>query len=106
MDNYTITDNKSKKGRPRLGINNTRLTDNKEWHRDYHAKYYRDNLSIKIPCPFCNRLISKAKLIRHQSTSICKKQDRKNTDSESDEWVSKIIGVYEDSDEFDNAICN
>ena len=29
-----------------------------------------------------------------------------NTDSESDECVSKIIGVYEDSDEFDNAICN
>ena len=82
MDNSTITDNKSKKGRPRLGINNTRLTDNKEWHRDYHAKYYRDNLSIKISCPLCNRLSTKAKLIRHQSTSLCKKQDRKNPEQQ------------------------
>ena len=72
MDESNDIQNKSV-GRPRLGENNTRLSDDIEHNRTYHRNYYREKMSIRVECPLCNRLSTLEKLPRHQTTALCMK---------------------------------
>ena len=58
-------------GRPRLGPNNTKRSEDKEYYNNYQNKYYHDHLSKKVKCPLCSRTCSLQKLSRHQQTGLC-----------------------------------
>ena len=58
-------------GRPRLGPNNTKRSEDKEYYNNYQNKYYHDHLSKKVECPLCHRLCTLQKLCRHQRTNLC-----------------------------------
>jgi hypothetical protein len=38
----------------------------------YFVDYYHENLSKKVNCDVCNKLLSKAKVKRHQASKACK----------------------------------
>ena len=72
------------RGRPRKGPNNSSMWEDKEFLNEYHRNYYHsNNLSDKVVCPLCLRIVSKQKLDRHQKTPICKRHmERRNENSD------------------------
>ena len=63
--------------RARLGENNTRLTDNPEYMKNYMKAYYQKNFCkavVQINCPNCGKECSVQKLKRHQTTNLCKRR--------------------------------
>jgi len=82
LNDLKSLDDGKPRGRPRLGPNNTRLTDDKQHYRDYHRTYYRENLSKQVECPLCNRMSTIQKLARHQKTDICSNRCRKRLEEE------------------------
>ena len=39
---------------------------------DYFNKYYREHMAIKVPCPHCNKPITRSKMPRHvRMTKYC-----------------------------------
>ena len=64
---------KKGKGRPRKGVNDTRITDDPLYYTIFHRENYRNKLSAQVICPLCDRSSTIQKLKRHQCSSICKK---------------------------------
>ena len=62
-----------KRGRPRLGPNDTKIIDDPMYHTIFHEENYRNKLSAKVICPLCERSSTLQKLKRHQCSSLCKK---------------------------------
>ena len=63
--------------RARLGENNTRITDDPAYMKNYMKAYYQKNFAkavIQINCPNCGKECSVQKLQRHQETKLCKKR--------------------------------
>ena len=60
------------KGRPRIGPNDTKITDDPMYHTIFHRENYRNKLSVKVICPLCDRSSTIQKLKR-QCSSLCKK---------------------------------
>ena len=63
--------------RARLGENNTRITDDPNYMKNYMKAYYNKNYSkavISITCGRCGFDCSVQKLKRHQETKLCKKR--------------------------------
>ena len=67
---YSLT---KKRGRPAIGPNNTRITDDPMYYIIFHRKNYRNKLSAQVICPLCERHSTIQKLKRHQCSSLCKK---------------------------------
>ena len=49
-------------------------TNNKEYYREY---YNNTDLCKLFKCEHCGSMITKAKMLRHQSRAICKKKQAK-----------------------------
>ena len=63
--------------RARLGENNTRLTDDPAYMKNYMKAYYQKNFCkavIQINCPNCGSECTVQKLKRHQGTKLCKRR--------------------------------
>lgn len=63
--------------RARLGENNTRITDDPDYMKNYMKAYYKKNLCkevISVTCGRCGYDCSVQKLKRHQETKLCKKR--------------------------------
>ena len=63
--------------RARLGENNTRITDDPAYIKNYMKAYYQKNFAksvIQINCPNCGTDCSVQKLKRHQTTKLCKRR--------------------------------
>ena len=63
--------------RARLGENNTRITDDPAYMKNYMKAYYQKHFSkavIQINCPNCGNECSVQKLKRHQATKLCKRR--------------------------------
>ena len=63
--------------RARLGENNTRITDDPNYMKNYHKAYYNKHFKkavISVTCSRCGSECSVQKLKRHQDTKLCKKR--------------------------------
>jgi hypothetical protein len=63
--------------RARLGENNTRITDDPAYMKNYMRAYYQKNFCkavIQINCPNCGSECIVQKLKRHQTTKLCKRR--------------------------------
>ena len=63
--------------RARLGENNTRITDDPTYMRNYMKAYYQKNFCkavIQINCPNCDSVCAVQKIKRHQGTKLCKRR--------------------------------
>jgi reverse gyrase len=63
--------------RARLGENNTRITDDPTYMKNYMKAYYNKHFSkavISATCSRCGFNCSVQKLKRHQDTKLCKKR--------------------------------
>ena len=68
---------KNKTVRARLGENNTRLTDDPDYMKNYHKAYYQKNFCkavVQVTCDNCGRECTVQKLKRHQETQLCKRR--------------------------------
>ena len=66
-----------KRGRPMVSNRydpETGLYDHKPSDPEYFKMYYRNKLmGLKIECPCCHKMVSKAKISRHVQTQKCVK---------------------------------
>jgi hypothetical protein len=61
-----------KRGRP---IGSTKLIKAID-DPQYFNRYYKEHLAQQINCTLCSALVSKAKMKRHQSRSVCAKKQQ------------------------------
>ena len=79
---------------PRLGENNTRLTDHPDYNKNYMREYYRKNLSkdkVQIICSLCCTVCTVQKIKRHQTTALCKRR----ADRLDEQKLSEAIKEFE-----------
>ena len=63
--------------RARLGENNTRITDDLAYMKNYMRAYYQKNFCkavVQVTCDNCGRECTVQKLKRHQETQLCKRR--------------------------------
>ncbi len=83
-------------GRARLGPNNTRLADDKEYWKQYMRDYYHEFFCKElwpVSCPLCGTPGTIQKLQRHQATKLCKKRSKQR-----EEILAKIEEVMGKAD--------
>lgn len=57
-------------------MNNDKITDFKQYHKDYYAKNKEAMISYgceKLKCQLCGRTVSRNQMKRHSLTKICEK---------------------------------
>ena len=91
---------------PRLGENNTRLTDHPDYNKNYMREYYRKNLSkdkVKIICSLCCTVCAVQKIKRHQATSLCKRRADRLDEHKLNEAIKEFEASIKDSFTDENA---
>ena len=85
---------------PRLGENNTRLTDHPDYNKNYMREYYRKNLSkdkVQIICSLCCTVCTVQKIKRHQTTALCKRRADRLDENKLNEAIKEFELSIKDS---------